>query len=180
MNISIKNDIKKVLIRAIDILEEDKTDVVELKELSNHTIHNASIFQDRDSILIAIVIYSLAKLIARKLDPNESLIQLKNALTGLRNDDYILFRQHVENLLKQISEQDIKLKEHIDEVIKQAEIQKGSTIYAHGISIAVASELLGISQWELMQYIGNTMNYEPEPKMNTKKRMKYTKKLFAK
>ena len=51
MNDIIREDIIKILERVIDILAVKETkDIIELKELSNHTIHNASIFQDKDSI----------------------------------------------------------------------------------------------------------------------------------
>src|SRR3989344_1214890 len=55
----------------IRVLEETKEalrndDVLKLKDLSNQTIHSASTEQDTDSITIAIVIYSLSKIIERK------------------------------------------------------------------------------------------------------------------
>ena len=64
MENKVRKDILKVLHRAIDILSvREEKDVLELKELSNHTIHNSSIFQDEDSISFAILMYCLAKLI---------------------------------------------------------------------------------------------------------------------
>ncbi len=42
-----------------------KGDTFRLKELSNGNTHNASIFQDGDSLTIAIVIYALSKVVDR-------------------------------------------------------------------------------------------------------------------
>ena len=42
-----------------------------LKDLSNQTIHTASTAQDTDSIILAVVIYSLGKIIERKKDIGE-------------------------------------------------------------------------------------------------------------
>ena len=55
----------------ISILKEIKQslkeeDSVKLKELSNQTIHAASIQQHTDSITLAILIYTLSKLLERK------------------------------------------------------------------------------------------------------------------
>jgi len=42
-----------------------KEDVIQLKELSNQTIHSASIDQTSESILLAVIVYSLGKIIER-------------------------------------------------------------------------------------------------------------------
>ena len=54
----------------LKILQETKKavkeeDVIELKRLSNKTIHSASIHQDTDSIMIAVILYSLSKILER-------------------------------------------------------------------------------------------------------------------
>src|SRR3989344_5486301 len=41
-------------------------DIIELKSLSDQTIHTASIEQDSDNVIVAVVIYALSKLIERK------------------------------------------------------------------------------------------------------------------
>jgi len=45
---------------------------------------------------------------------------------------------------------------YITEVLKQARIKKGGRVYEHGISIGRASQLMGISSWELRSYVGGT------------------------
>ena len=69
---------------------------------------------------------------------------------------------------------------YIHEVINQAQIKKGCKLCEHGISIARASEVLGISQWELMHYIGKTtlIDQFSEP-VNVTKRLKIARSMFS-
>ena len=70
MNDNVKRDILRTLNRTVEILKEkDVTDLTELKELSNTTVHNASIYQDEDSVSVAVLIYSLSKIFERKTSP---------------------------------------------------------------------------------------------------------------
>ena len=53
----LKKDIVTVLTRLSEIIKiKNDTDFLELKELSNHVIHNASVFQDEDSVSVAVLI----------------------------------------------------------------------------------------------------------------------------
>jgi len=184
MNEIIKKDILSILSGIIKILKvKEEKDIAEIKELSNHTIHNASIFQDEDSISIAILIYSLSKIIERKqgeLNYNNILNLLKGAYDFLNKNNIDNYRKTIRKLFSFISTVDTKLKLYIEEVINQAQIKKGSKLYEHGISLARAAEILGISQWELMFYIGKTKitdAYEVEL-ISLKDRLKYARSLF--
>lgn len=179
----IKKDILSIISKTIEILNtKEEKDIIELKELSNHTIHNASIFQDEDSVSIAILIYSLSKVIERKfgeLDFKPILNLLNSASNCLKKDCADGYRKTIKNLFSLISRIDSKLKLYIEEVIKQAQVKKGSQIYRHGISIERAAEILGISQWELMNYIGHTKITDAETKADIKSRLSFTRRLFA-
>ncbi len=159
MDNTVKYDILKTLQDVIHILESPALNVVEIKELSNHTIHNASIYQDEDSISVAILIYALSKILERCTD-NKYCIQitglLKEAHDGLNKGNIGEYKNTIKRIFKEITKVDEKFRKYVEEVIVQAQIKKGSKIFEHGISIARASEMLGISQWELMSYIGKT------------------------
>ena len=155
MNETIKEDLINILTNAIEILK--KGDNFKLKKLSNHTIHNASIFQDKDSVSIAVIIYSLSKILERgKPDPTEIINLMQQGTDYLKKGDAESYKAIVKELFRFVSLVDTKLKLYIDEVIKQAEIKKGSKIYDHGVSMGQAASVLGISQWELMNYVGKT------------------------
>lgn len=184
MNEIIKKDLIAVLSDLLDILKfKEEKDIVEIRNLSNHTIHNASIFQDEDSVSIAVLIYSLSKIIERKygsFDYSSVTPQLKDAIKFLKIENIGGYRDKIKKLFKFISTIDTKLKLYIENVIKQAEIKKGSRLYEHGISMARAADILGISEWELMFYTGKTsiadMPLEP---VNVVERLKLARRLFS-
>jgi len=182
MNEVVKKDILRVLSDAIDILRVEKErDVVDLRELSNHTVHNASIFQDEDSVSIAILIYSLSKVIERKegkLNYKSVLNLVSDAKKDLEQDRIDAYRKVIRKLFDFISSVDTKLKMYIEEVINQAEIKKGGKLYEHGISLGRAASILGISQWELMFYIGKTKMADISGGVSVKQRLNYARGLF--
>ena len=184
MNDLIKKDILSVLTELSVILKERKeTDITEIKSLSNHVIHNSSVFQDEDSVSVAILIYALSKIIERKqkdLDYNKILGMLNSCISSLKNNEDENFRESIKNIFDFIRMMDKKLKMYIHEVINQAQIKKGCKLCEHGISAARASEVLGISRWELMHYIGKTTLIEQfsEP-VNASQRLKFARSLFS-
>ena len=126
-----------------------REDVLKLKELGNQTIHTASIVQDPDSIAVAIIVYSLSKIIERNYHKNskwsdEIILIVENIIQDL---------QKIRHSINQFSK---KLKVYIKEVFRKASINKASRIYEHGISMEKTAELLGISMYELADYAGQT------------------------
>jgi len=184
MHEQIKRDILAVLTNLVEILKtKEEGDTLEIKQLSNHVIHNASVFQDEDSISIAILIYSLSKIIERRekeIDYGKITSMLNSALISLKNNNDDLFRKSIRNLFDFIRSIDAKLKLYIHEVINQAQIKKGCKLCEHGISAARASEVLGISRWELMHYLGQTTLIDQlSETVNIAKRLKFTRSLFS-
>ncbi len=185
MNDEVKKDILDILNRVIEILKiKEEGDVLEIKKLSDHTIHISSIFQDSDAISMAVVIYACYKIIERHGKEESSvyaviLNHLKNAEEYLKNNDIENYRKTISNLFEEISKIDKALKEYIVNVIDKAKIKKGSKIHEHGISVARTAEILGISQWELMSYIGKTEIASEEKPTGTKERLNYARKLFG-
>lgn len=152
------------------ILEETKkavavSDNVKLKDLSNQTIHSASVHQDEDSVLIAVIVYSLSKITERtnyqeykdwSKFKNSFESRIDNAIISLKKDNLEKFREEMKNIRKDISKISGNFKKHLKHVFEKASINKASRIYEHGISIGQTSELLGVSEWELMEYTGKT------------------------
>ncbi|MEM1988220.1 MAG: hypothetical protein QXS41_00015 [Candidatus Woesearchaeota archaeon] len=157
---NVKKDIINVLNETIDAIKQEKYFL--LKEISDHTIHNSTIIQDPDSINTAILVYSLYKIFKNKQNERtikKILEELKAARDALINDDLAKFNQSYKNIFHAF-ELNKDLKENIQYVINEAKIKKGSKIIYHGLSISRASELLGISQWELMKYLGNVNMFD--------------------
>jgi hypothetical protein len=178
----------------IKVLEETKRataeeDTIKLKELSNQTIHSASTAQDTDSILIAIIIYSLSKIIERKIQYGEkkcddfcSLVskKLDNAIIALKNNNENLLHNVLQTIINSINKLSPNFRKNIQSIFHKARINKASRIYEHGISMEKTAELLGISQYELASYAGQRgISDEPESVSSpVKKRIKLAMDFF--
>ena len=180
MNELIKQDIIAVVHDSIKCIE--KENYIALRKLSDETVHGASIFQEEDSVTIAVLIYSLYKIIERgknnKKDIKAITLVLRDSLENLRKDKIDKYRKSIQKALSLVSKIDSKLKLYAEEVIKQAEIKKGSKLYDHGISLSRAAEMLGVSKWELMDYLGKTRVSDTWVERNVKDRYNFAKKLF--
>ena len=179
----IKRDILTVLSDLVEILKFGEESFAQIKELSNHVIHNASIFQDEDSISVAILIYSLSKIIERNqkgLHYDKILSMLNLCVANLKDNDDEKFRKSIRNIFNFIRLMDKKLRLYIYEVINQAQIKKGCKLCEHGISVSRAAEVLGISQWELLHYLGKTTSLERfEDPVSVFNRLKIARSLFS-
>jgi len=179
----IRKDIIKILSKVIDILEEkDETDYIELKELSDRMVNDSSIFQDEDSISVAVMVYAFAKLLDRGI-PDVTYDMLFSRLVSskdeLEKNDIHEYRRIIKEIFSIISKSDKKLKLYVGNVISQAMMKKAGKIYKHGISVGVVSELTGISRWDLLKYLGQTSvveeHYDPQ---NIRKRLDFARKIF--
>lgn len=187
MNTEVKEDILDILNKSLSIIKKENP--VELDALSNHTIHDASIFQDHDSVSIAVIIYALAKLMRRKetgsiknwhILKKRLIKQIGSAHNFLNRGKEKMYREVIKDIIRKISEVDDHLKIYIDDVLDKAKIVKGSRIYEHGVSLERAAEVLGISQWELLSYVGKTKIVDRyiEEVIPITKRIAYAKKIF--
>ncbi len=159
----VRFDILDVLSHAQAALERE--DVRALKELSNMTIHNASIHQDSYSILTAVLVYTLAKVYERpKYEQykgwsafcKECTVWMQEALQALEEHDDALFEKILKNVFAMMKKLDPKLRVHVRDVVEKAKVSKAFRLHEHGISIGRTAELLGVTQYELMEYVGTT------------------------
>ena len=161
---------KKECENTIQVLKEtiqalENKDAIKLKELSNRTIHSSCSYQDAGSIATAVLIYALSKLIERQdykkiknwEEISKKLISFLDltiqTLEKNNQEAYSKYMQQARKVLESI----IKLKPYISEVLKKAAINKAGKIYEHGLSLEQTSKLLGITQWELAEYIGQKL-----------------------
>ena len=180
----IKKDILTVLKETLNLLKSETTPNSQyLNELSNHVIHNASIYQDEDSISVAVLIYSLSKIVERvnsKFDYSKIKNLLETAIEYIEEENLQEYRDFISQIFGIISKIDIKFKLYIQEVIKQASIKKGSKIYEHGISASKTAQILGISLWDFYKYIGATNISDINADIsNVTQRLKFTRDLLS-
>lgn len=181
MDETVKGDILSTLSEVIAILEtKEEADILEIRKLSNHTIHNAAVFQDEDSISVAILIYALSKVMERRLgkvDYSKLISMLLNARGFLDKGKEDNYRRVIKTIFTSISKLDKKVELYVEEVINQAQIKKGGKLHEHGLSIGRAAVILGISQWELANYVGKT-NLGYLETISVIDRVKFTRGLF--
>jgi hypothetical protein len=176
----------------IQVLEDAKKaliaeDPLQLKELSNQVVHSLSIYQSEGLIAISVILYALSKLIERKehltlkdwgIFVQRTNASFEKAAQALKEGSQKEFEDNLISIRNSIEK--ITIKPFVQEVLKKAEINKASRLYEHGISMAQAASLLGISQWELMNYIGKTtiVDMFKEP-VNINSRIKFVRTLFS-
>jgi hypothetical protein len=154
----------------INVLKETQAalkreDYIKIKNLSNEIVHTSSVDQDPDVISIAVIIYSLSKLIEREKYQEYKnwpkfyrnyLNGLDEIINALRKNDINRFRKEIDFIRNTIQNLSGNLKNYISEVFRKAQINKASRIYEHGISMEKTAKILGISVWELAEYAGGT------------------------
>jgi hypothetical protein len=161
----------------------------ELKHLSDQTINTASLTQDSDNIAGAVIVYSLSKIIERqdyRTLPGwnnfykKIIMFLDDSIRDLKNKDYEGFRKNIKKIRASIESLSGKLKKYIKEVFRNSEISKASRIHEHGISMEQTANLLGITMYELADYVGKTgISEVPENQtMNVKSRIKLVEDIF--
>lgn len=152
---SVKEDIISVLRKGIRALL--KGDLVALREESDHIIHCSAIFQRQESIQTAVVIYALAKILERGKTIDAKVINaMEKAISFMIADNLRGFNTEIKTIYDMIGAVDDQLSMYMQHVVTEAQIKKGSRIYEHGISLGQTAEIFGLSQWELMKYIGKT------------------------
>ncbi len=152
----------EILSSARKALEQE--DAAKLRTLSDQTIHSASVYQHTDYILVAVIIYSLSKIVERKnaLQISQWNIFVKNinflltsCVSSLQQKKHAQFLKFLNTTKQKLEQESGDMRPLIKEVLRKASINKASKIYEHGLSLAKTTKLLGISQWELSEYIGS-------------------------
>jgi len=177
------------ILREAKIFFQD-SDPKNLKMLSNQTIHSATISQDPDNVIVAVLIYSLGKVLERENYRNmggwdefydSSLKNLELAIQSLENNNVKKTRVYLGKIRNGLNSIDGDLGKYIKDIFKKAEINKAFKLYEHGISSEQTAEILGISLWDLASYIGQSTISEAKIGMSlpVKKRIEIVEDFFG-
>lgn len=154
----------------LDILKKTKKaiiakDIFTLKQLSDRTVHNASLYQDTDSLTLAVLVHSLGKVTERQryseykewpIFEKAMISNLDKSVYDLNSGNIDEFRNDLFAVRRVISKLSGHLKKYIEEVFRKSSISKASRIYEHGISLEQTASLFGITLFELAEYAGKT------------------------
>ena len=161
-----------------------------LKNLSNQTINTASLTQDPDNVAVAVIVYSLSKLVERPEYKNLSgwkdfykkcEVTIANSIKAAEDNDEKSLRKYLTVLRDSIGKLSGRLKQDIQDVFRKASINKASKIYEHGLSMETTANLLGITQFELASYAGQKeeLNIPVSKKLDVKSRIKLAMDMFS-
>jgi len=182
-----KENVLRILQEARAAIRDN--DSIKLKELSNQTIHTASITQDADNIAVAVAVYSLSKIVERKEYATFAgwkefykiiLSCIDNSINAIKKNDDKNLKESLMCIRKSVSKLSGKLKSYIQDVFRKAEINKASKIYEHGISMEKTASLLGITMFELASYAGQKPDgaVSLTKTIGTKERIKTAMEMF--
>lgn len=167
-----------------------KKDSSWLRDLSDKTIHTSSINQDSGNIALAVIIYSLSKIVERRKYHEQEgwesfyasvISSLEFAIDSLEEKNEIKFNEEIKKIRVNIEGLSGDLKDYIEDVFRKAKINKASKIYEHGISMEQTARILGISLWELSSYTGAKPDSSDNVYSNTveiKDRVKFLEGFF--
>ena len=157
------DNVLRILRSARKLVEEDRAN--ELKSLSNQTVHAAAISQDADNIVVAVLVYSLGKVMERDhyremegwSEFYEAVIKnLDEATKKLGADDIVGARKNLGAIRNSLNKIEGDLGRYVKDVFRKAEINKAFKLYEHGLSSEATAELLGVSLWDMASYIGQS------------------------
>jgi hypothetical protein len=178
------------------ILEETKEalkteNVGKIKNLSDETIHTASTTQDPDNIAIAVIVYSLSKIIQREQYKKYSgwkkfyqiyVSSIDEAIKSIKSGNDKHIKQNLSRVRNEINNLSGDLRKNIEDVFMKASINKASKIYEHGISMEQTAQLLGITVWDLASYAGQKneiSNINLSVTQKLKSRIKTAEEIFG-
>jgi DNA-binding XRE family transcriptional regulator len=167
-----------------------RNDVAKLKELSDQTIHAASIHKDTDSISVATIIYSIGKVLERdRFKKVKGCAEfcgnvgrfIEEAVSALKKGDEVTFKNKLQEIISSVKKLSPNLRKNVEDVFRKAQINKASKIYEHGISMENTANLLGITMFELAGYSGQKGTADvPEAKtVDVKTRIKFAMDMFT-
>jgi hypothetical protein len=157
------DNVLRILKEAKVFLTEDRPN--QLKSLSNQTIHSAAVSQDADNVVVAVLIYSLAKVMERDRYRDmegwdkfygDAVLNLDEAVKNLQKKNVKGARENLGAIRQSLNEIDSDLGRYIKDVFRKAEINKAFKLYEHGLSSQATADLLGVSLWDMASYIGQS------------------------
>lgn len=162
----------------------------EIKQLSDQTIHTATISQDPDNVVVAVLVYSLSKIIEREyyrelegwdVFYNKFTKNLETAISSLEQNQIEKARLHLGKIREDLNSVSPDLQRYIKDIFRKAEINKAFKLYEHGLSSEKTARLLGVSLWDLSSYIGQSSISEANVSetLPVKKRIKFAEEIFS-
>jgi hypothetical protein len=177
---SSKENIRIILNSVREMLESDRIISSELRKLSNEILEDVSLFQDQETISVTVLVYSLYKVFNKRRDlEKESLLKLLNkSISCIDNNQQ--FRTALRHIFDQIKKYDKNIDMNILQILKHSQVKRGLKVYEHGLSIGQAAEIIGVSKWQIMDYLGssNIIDKDANSRIECRERLAFARGLF--
>src|SRR3989344_5181547 len=120
----------------------NKGDGARIKQLSDQTIHTATITQDGDNVIVAVLVYSLSKILEREkyreMEGWNAFYKtlskdLSLAIKSLKENNIEKFRNAIGGIRNSLNQIDGDLGLYIKDVFYKAGINKAFKLYEHGL-----------------------------------------------
>jgi hypothetical protein len=165
-------------------------DIHEMKRLSGQTIHTATISQDGDNIVVAVLVYALSKIFEREHYRTMAgwkefhrifITNLDIAIAALGKEDIAGFRVAIGKIRNSLNTISGDLKNYTKDIFYKAEVNKAFKLYEHGLSSEQTAKMLGISLWDLSSYIGQSTISEASASesLPVEERIKIAEEMFS-
>lgn len=186
-----KNDlshIQRVLGEVSKVLKRKEYN--RLSDLSDETVHSATVHQDSVNIVVAVLVYTLYKIFQRKnyrsmegwdTFHDSLLTNLDVMIASAKAGDCPKFLDAAGLIRESLNEIEGDLAIYIKDVFYKAEINKAFKLYEHGLSSQKIAQLLGVNLWDFASYMGQSSISESKVAitMPEKKRLAAAEAFFS-
>ncbi|MCR4368666.1 MAG: hypothetical protein NUV67_02040 [archaeon] len=144
----------------------------DLKRIANDSIKDAAMEDSQELAGIAVVAYSLYKILSKDHfvnNPawprvNAAIIgALKKSIFALARGSKKEYEKNMASVALEIRGIDDRLSNYAQNIFEKGKIKQASTAYALGLSIGQAAWLTGAQRKALQEYIGQTRIHDEQP-----------------
>ncbi len=183
MKEAIKKEILYDVGKAVDILKvREKKDIEELRILSEHAIEDIAVEKDLELVSVSVLLYSLYK-VAASMDLNDYkniIAELESVKKSLQQNQFGRYNRSMKTIFEIIRRCNVKIGEHLQDVLHAARIKKGTSLLQRGLSIGQAAGIMGLNNWDLQQYAGKSAAFEEHHEgVRADKRVQLALRLFG-
>jgi len=159
------------------IIEQFKAkDLDKLHRIDEKILEDAIIHNRKDLVELSIVAYSFRKLLSKKHifnNPNwasfeqKTISNLVQAIELSKKENKEEYNNKIKEIQEDIEKTDQLLGHFIHDIVFNARIKLASTVYAYGLSLSQAANLLSANKDDVMEIIGQTKISDEDTRSKT-------------
>lgn len=137
-----------------------KSDPRRLRSLSDQIMVEGFVKKEKKEIRLAVISHSLSVIVQKDYYKKDKSYwaNFSKKVEEYLKDPY----NYLDDLEHEITELDKHFGRYKENILHSSKIRKGSTLYAWGVSLTLASDLVDVPEYELMKQIGKTKIVDEE------------------